>query len=96
MSKTERDAIRKQQREAELNQLMETDTEKFFDLQRRQYEAEMATDYLLRVTPEEQKVDEYRESSNGNYLKRPESIHINKNKIIIHHTANDNTSMLLT
>ncbi len=96
MSKTQRDAIRSQQKQAELNQLMETDTEKFFDIQRQQYQSEVATQYLLDTTPTEQTIDEYRESSSGNYLKWPESIHLNKNKIIIHHTANDNTSMILT
>jgi hypothetical protein len=54
----------------------------------------MATDYLLETTPNEQKVDEYRESSSGNFLKRPESIHKNKSKIIIHHTADDDTILL--
>ena len=63
---------------------METDTDKFFDIQRQQYQSEIATEYLIETTPNEQIVDEYRESSNGNYLKWPESIHKNKNKIIIH------------
>ena len=73
---------------------METDTDKFFDVQRQEYEGQMATDFLLETTPDEQVVDEYRESSSGNYLKRPESIHKNKSKIIIHHTADDNTILL--
>jgi len=73
---------------------METDTDKFFDIQRQQYQSEIATEYLIETTPNEQIVDEYRESSNGNYLKWPESIHKNKNKIIIHHTASDYTSLL--
>jgi len=93
-SKTQRDKVRQQQKEAELNQLMETDTEKFFDVQRQEYEGQMATDFLLEKTPNEQIVDEYRETSSGNYLKRPEGIHKNKSKIIIHHTAADNTSLL--
>jgi hypothetical protein len=54
----------------------------------------MATDYLISTTPNEQVVDEYRESSSGNYLKWPESIHKNKSKIIIHHTADDYTALL--
>lgn len=93
-SKTERDAIRQQQKDAELNQLMETDTDKFFDIQTQEYQGQMATDYLIETTPTEQTVDEYRESSSGNYLKWPESIHKNKSKIIIHHTADDNTALL--
>ncbi|MEI6773484.1 MAG: hypothetical protein WCL18_01275 [bacterium] len=54
----------------------------------------MATDFLLQTTPNEQIVNEYRESSSGNFLKWPESIHKNKSKIIIHHTADDNTVLL--
>ena len=54
----------------------------------------MATDYLIETTPNEQIVDDYRESFSGNYLKWPESIHKKKNKIIIHHTADDYASVL--
>ncbi|MEI8008727.1 MAG: hypothetical protein WCI00_04995 [bacterium] len=49
---------------------------------------------MLTQTPNEQVVNEYRESSSGHFLKRPESIHTNKSKIIIHHTADDNTVLL--
>ncbi len=93
-SKTERDAVRAEKKEAELDKLMETDTDKFFDIQKQEYQGQMATDYLIETTPNEQIVDEYRESSSGNYLKWPESIHKKKNKIIIHHTADDYTSVL--
>jgi len=54
----------------------------------------MATEYLLEKTPTEQIVDEYRESESGNFFKWPESIHKAKSKIIIHHTADDNTALL--
>ena len=77
-----------------MNQLMESDSDKFFDLQKEEYKGQVATDYLIEKTPTEQIVDEYRESSNGNYLKWPESVHYNKNKIIIHHTADDFASLL--
>lgn len=93
-SKTQRDATRQKQNEAKLNTLMETDTESFFDEKQQEYEGQSATDYLLSLTPDEQLVDEYRESSSGNYLKWPESIHKNKSKIIIHHTASDYSSLL--
>jgi len=73
---------------------MEDDTDKFFDIQKQEYQGQMATDYLLETTPTEQVVNEYRESSSGNFLKWPESIHINKSKIIIHHTADDDTPLL--
>lgn len=82
-SKTERDAVRQQQIDTESNQLSET-----------AYQWQVATEYLLETTPNEQTVDEYRESSSGHFLKWPESIHKNKSKIIIHHTADDNTILL--
>ncbi len=82
-SKTQRDALREQQKDTESNELSES-----------VYQGQMATDYLLTTTPDEQIVDEYRESSNGNYLKWPESIHKDKSKIIIHHTADDYSALL--
>lgn len=92
-SKTERDAARAVKKEAEMAQLLETDMDRYLELQRQEYEDQAATDYLISTTPTEQTVEEYRESSNGNYLKWPESIHKNKSKIIIHHTADDNASL---
>ncbi len=82
-SKTERDALRQQEAENEWGQLSQT-----------AYQGQIATDFLIEKTPNEQIVDEYRESSNGHFLKWPESIHKNKNKIIIHHTADDYTAIL--
>ncbi|HMS91065.1 MAG TPA: N-acetylmuramoyl-L-alanine amidase, partial [Candidatus Absconditabacterales bacterium] len=82
-SKTERDFLRQQEMDAEGIPISDS-----------VYQGQMATDYLISTTPNEQIVDEYRESSNGNFLKWPESIHKNKSKIIIHHTASDYTSLL--
>lgn len=83
-SKTERDAQRQQQLDNEgAGQLTET-----------VYQGQMATEFLLEKTPTEQIVDEYRESESGNFLKWPESIHKAKSKIIIHHTADDNSALL--
>ena len=80
-SKTERDILREQASEDEpISQTIS--------------QGQIATNYLLEVTPTEQSVEAYREMSNGNYLKWPESIHENKNKIIIHHTAGDYTDLL--
>lgn len=93
-SKTDRDAIRTEQKEAQMNQLLETDTDKYLLLQQQSYEATTATEYLIERTPTEQTVEEYREKSNGNYLKWPEAIHKDKNKIIIHHTAGDYSNLL--
>ena len=83
MSKSERDALRQLQIDSESGQLLETGSQ-----------GQVATDFLLTQTPNEQIVNEYRESSSGYFLKRPESIHTNKSKIIIHHTADNNTSLL--
>ncbi len=83
-SKTDRDAQRQQQLDNEWGgQLSDT-----------AYQGQMATEFLLEKTPKEQTVDEYRESSSGNFLKWPESIHKGKSKIIIHHTADDNSALL--
>jgi len=81
-SKTERDALREQE------------TEETEQLSQAAYQWQVATNYLLEITPTEQTLDEYRESSNGNFLKWPEGIHINKTKIIIHHTADDGSALL--
>ncbi|MCX6824220.1 MAG: peptidoglycan recognition family protein [candidate division SR1 bacterium] len=83
-SKTDRDAERQQQLDNEGGGQL-TDTA---------YQGQMATEFLLEQTPNEQTVDEYRESSSGNFLKWPESIHKGKSKIIIHHTADDNSALL--
>lgn len=93
-SKTERDALRAEQKEAQMKQLLETDTDRYLTLKQQEYQATTATEYLIDVTPTEQTVEEYRETSDGNYLKRPESVHLKKNKIIIHHTAGDYTDIL--
>lgn len=77
-----------------MNQLLETDTDTYLAKQKVIYEGQMATDFLVETTPNEQNVDEYRESYSGHYLKWPESIHKNKSKIIIHHTADDYTALL--
>jgi hypothetical protein len=77
-----------------MNQLLETDTDRYLYLQNQSYEASTATEYLIERTPTEQTVEKYSEMSNGHYLKWPESIHEDKNKIIIHHTAGDYTDLL--
>ena len=77
-----------------MEQLYNTDLDEFFAKQESQYKTNMANDFLISNYPEEQNVDEIRYEYSGNYLKWPESIHINKTKIIIHHTASDFTSLL--
>jgi len=81
-----------------LQLIRETDGEgadsKLRDALQQRYQAMMATDYLTNTFPDEQSVDEIHESYNGNYLKWPESIHNNKTKIVIHHTAEDYTKLL--
>ncbi|EKD24860.1 MAG: N-acetylmuramoyl-L-alanine amidase family 2 [uncultured bacterium (gcode 4)] len=82
-SKTERDALRQQQKDTESNSLVQNESQ-----------GQIATDYLIATTPSEQLVDQYRESFGDNFLKWPESIHFHKTKIIIHHTADDNTALM--
>ena len=77
-----------------MQQLLDTDVDAYLDKQKALYQSQMATDFLIETTPNEQTVDTYRESSDGHYLKWPESIHKNKSKIVIHHTADDYTSLL--
>jgi len=77
----------------ELDELQQSNTDAYLDRKRAAYETQMANDYLVSKYTSEQTVDEVRYEYLGNYLKRPESIHTNKAKIIIHHTAGDYTSL---
>ncbi|MEI7563816.1 MAG: hypothetical protein WCJ39_09670 [bacterium] len=98
MPKSKRDQIEQQQKAAELQMLENSDQDtsqsKLWSTLQQTYELQLANDYLVSTFPTEQSVDDVRESFNGNYLKRPESIHNNKVKIIIHHTAEDYTPLL--
>jgi len=67
---------------------------KLWDTLQQTYELQLANDYLTTQFPTEQSVDEIRESANGHFLKRPETIHNNKTKIVIHHTAEDYSALL--
>lgn len=77
-----------------MKELYNTDLDEFFAKQNSQYKTDMANDYLQTKYTDEQIVDEIRYEYSGNYLKWPESIHNQKTKIIIHHTASDFTSLL--
>ena len=98
LPKSKRDQILQQQKTTELQMLensdQSTDSSKLWDTLQQNYELQIANDYLLSAFPTEQSVDALYESENGNFLKWPESIHTNKAKIIIHHTADDYTSLL--
>jgi len=76
------------------NSDQDTTPSKLWDTLQQNYELQIANDYLVTTFPGEQSVDALYESENGNYLKWPESIHTNKVKIIIHHTADDYTPLL--
>lgn len=78
----------------ELDELQQSNTNAYLDRKRVEYENTMATDYLVSNYAKEQTIDEVRYEYLGNYLKRPESIHRNKNKIIVHHTAGDYSPLL--
>ena len=77
----ERQARLKKKSQAELDELAQT-------------ERSMANDYLISNYASEQNIDEIRYEYLGNYLKWPESVHKNKIKIIIHHTAGNNAELL--
>lgn len=98
LSKTERDKISQQQKDEQLQLLRDSQWEglesKLRDTLQQTYQLQLANDYLITTYPNEQSTDEVRESVNGKFLKRPESIHNNKTKIVIHHTADDYSALL--
>lgn len=98
LSKTERDKISQQNKDAQLQLLRDSQGEwlesKLRDTLQQTYQLQLANDYLIATYPNEQSTDELRESVNGKFLKWPEGIHNNKTKIVIHHTASDYTSLL--
>jgi len=98
LSKTERDKISQKQQDAQLELLRESDGEgtssQLWDVLQQRYMLQIANDFLVTSYPDEQKVDAVHEQYNGKYLKWAEGIHLNKTKIIIHHTAEDYTALL--
>ncbi|MCX6822972.1 MAG: N-acetylmuramoyl-L-alanine amidase [candidate division SR1 bacterium] len=98
LSKTQRDKISQQQADTQLQLLRDSQGEgvdsKLWDTLQQTYELQLANDYLITQFPTEQSVDEVRESANGKFLKWPETIHNNKTKIVIHHTAEDYSRLL--
>lgn len=98
LSKTERDKISQQNKDAQMQLLRDSQGEgvdsKLWTALQETYQLQLANDYLITTYPNEQSTDEIRESANGKFLKWPESIHNNKTKIVIHHTAEDYTVLL--
>ncbi len=90
----ERKARLQTKNQAELDSLAETDLDSFFAKKRASYETSMANDYLITEYASEQNIDEIRYEYLGNYLRWPESIHKDKMKIIVHHTASDYKELL--
>jgi hypothetical protein len=68
LPKSKRDEIIKAQDAMELQQLQASDdatnSNKLRDLLQQQYQSQIATDFIVSTTPDEQKVDEIHESSN--------------------------------
>ena len=90
-------AILKAQQDAQIQQLQSSDDGSDNPLRnvlQQRYETLMANDYLNANFSGEESTDAYYETFNGNYLKWPISIHNNKTKIVVHHTAEDYTSLL--
>lgn len=77
-----------------MDELRQSNPEKAAAKERATYESTMATNYLVSDYASEQTIDEIRYEYLGNYLRRPESVHNNKVKVIVHHTAGDYTSLL--
>jgi len=87
----------KAQQDAQIQQLQSSDDGSDNPLRnvlQQRYETLMANDYLNANFSGEESTDAYYETFNGNYLKWPISIHNNKTKIVVHHTAEDYTSLL--
>lgn len=92
MSYAERKERLKTKTEEEMKRLEETDFDEFFEKQKAEYEQAMRNDYLQTNYTDEQKIDKVVYESDKNFLKRPQSYHYDKNKIIIHHTAGDTST----
>ncbi|HRU50223.1 MAG TPA: N-acetylmuramoyl-L-alanine amidase, partial [Candidatus Absconditabacterales bacterium] len=91
MSRTERSKVNAEKNEQKMNELRETDAEKYWSIKEKEYQEQMANDYLKSNYYSEIDLDWTKYESNGNYLFWPEYIKNNKTKIIVHHTASDNT-----
>ncbi len=91
MSYAERKALQNSQSELEMKNLEETNFEKYIEKQKEEYENSMRNEYLMDNFSDEQKVNNVIYQYWDSYLKRPQSYHYQKTKIIVHHTAG-NTS----
>jgi peptidoglycan hydrolase-like amidase len=91
LSKTQRDQINIEKNEQKMNELRETDLDKYRAIKEKEYQSKMANDYLKSRYSSEIDLDRVKYESNGKYLRWPEYIKNNKTKIIVHHTASDNT-----
>ena len=91
MSKIERDKINAVKNEEKMNELKETDSDAYWDTKEQEYKNQMANDYLKSRYAGEIDLDWVNYDSKWKYLRWPEYIKNNKTKIIVHHTASDNT-----
>jgi len=91
LSKTERDRLNSQNREKFMEELRQSNPTRYREIREQQYQSQMANDYLKNNFSTEIDLDRVKYQSNGNNLFWPEYIKNNKTKIIIHHTASDNT-----
>lgn len=82
-------------KEAYLNELKEADFDAYLDKRRSEYQIEVANNYLVSNYPSESTADKYNQYYSGKRLKWTESIKNTKNKLIVHHTA-ENSSWILT
>jgi hypothetical protein len=90
-------AILQAQQATQLQQLENSDDgtdSKLWNVLQQRYESLMANDFLVTNYSGEQSTDASYDSYSGHYLKWPVTIHNNKIKIVIHHTADDYTALL--
>lgn len=89
MSIQDRRNINEIENQEEMEYLRENNPEKYREIKENEYKSQMANDYLKENYGQEIDLDWSNYESDWNYLLRPEYIHQNKTKIIVHHTASD-------
>lgn len=77
-----------------LQELKETDFDKYIQEKQTDYKKQMINDYLYTNYTDEQQIDGKNTSYKGNNLWWTEYTKDNKSKLIVHHTAEDSTALL--
>lgn len=88
----QRKAIQKQKTEEELQELKESNYDKYLEKEEENMIADSRNNYLISNYADEQKVNNSIYLYGVNNLSWPQSYHYQKNKIIVHHTAGDTST----